>query len=327
MAELEQAAPDSGRVAVHLRPRLGHLDLAARYPGTTGFVASVPGRLRIVGMLFSSLAPTQFNGAVVPGAYFFNLRVHPAVRRRGVATSLIKHALEHARHAAGIELAWAAIMSGNEASVRTFSRAGFVPARDLVLRIRLPGGRRPRPDPTWTVRRADTPDLPALADALNRANAGHNLWRPCTPDTLVTQLGAAAHSLTDVPLVIGRDARILAAGAVFDVRRAFTPQSVELRGAPRLLSRVLSPLVSRVPLHPLQLRHRAFQETEPESAHFLLRSFRGIQAARLSPLIAPVDPVDAAWPTVSRATQLGHPLHVMIWSATPIDDRRPLMLT
>ena len=83
LAALEQAAPDGGQVAVRLQPRLGYLDLAGRYPGVTGVIAVAPGESGVVGMLFSSVAATQFNGAVVPGAYLFSLRVHPALRRRG----------------------------------------------------------------------------------------------------------------------------------------------------------------------------------------------------------------------------------------------------
>jgi len=68
LAALEQAAPDSGPVTIRLRPRLGYLDLADRYPDVSGFIALAPGELGVVGMLFSSIAPTQLNGAVVPGA-------------------------------------------------------------------------------------------------------------------------------------------------------------------------------------------------------------------------------------------------------------------
>lgn len=327
LAALEQSAPDSGPVAIRLRPRLGYLDVADRYPGVTGFVALAPGQLGIVGMVFSSVAPTQFNGTVVPGAYLFSLRVHPAVRRRGVATSLIRHALKRARDEAGIELAWAAIMSGNEPSARTFKRVGFAPTRNLMLRIRLPGSPPGRPAPTRTLRRISDSDLPALAEALNRANAGHNLWRPCTPDSLSAQLGAAAHSLGDVSAVVDRNDRILATGAVFDVRRAFTPRSVELLGVPRLLNRALSPLATRIPLRPLLLRHHALLSTEPDAARLLLRSIQRLQSAWLSTLIVPVDVVDPAWPAIATATQLGHPLQLMVRSTVPLDERRSLALS
>jgi ribosomal protein S18 acetylase RimI-like enzyme len=327
LAALEQASPDGGPISVRLRPRLGYLDVADRYPGATGFVALAPVQPRIVGMLFSSVAPTQFNGTVVPGAYLFSLRVHPAMRRRGVAASLIRHALEQARREAGIEVAWAAVMSGNEPSLRTFSRAGFVPTRGLMLRIRLPGRPRARTAPARTVRRAIDSDLSALADLLNRANTRHNLWRPSTPSSLAAQFDAAAHSLADVPLVVDRYDHILAAGAAFDVRRAFSLQAVELRGVPRLLSRAVSSMVTRVPMRPLVLRHRALVESEPPAALRLLRSIQGLQTAWLSTLVVPVDVLDPAWPTVVRATQFARPLHVMVWSTVRPDESRPLALT
>jgi hypothetical protein len=96
---------------------------------------------------------------------------------------------------------------------------------------------------------------------------------------------------------------------------------------PRLMNRALSPVVARVPLRPLLLRHRALLEAEPEAAVFLLRSIPGFLSARLSALIAPVDVRDPAWPTIARATWISRPLHVVVWSAMPVDEDRPLALT
>lgn len=61
-------------------------------------------------------------------------------------------------------------------------------------------------------------------------------------------------------------------------------------------------------------------------ALLLLHSIQERQAARLSALIVPADVVDPAWPTIVRATRLSRPLHVMMWSTAPLDERRPLVL-
>ena len=324
---IEQAAPECGQLAVRLRPRVGYLNLVARYTCVRGHVAVAADSQQIVGMLFSSVAPTQFNGAVVSGVYLFSLRVHPAARRRGVASALIRHALDQARGAAGVEVAWAAVMAGNEPSLRAFSRAGFARTRDLAIRVRLPGGRAARGNPTWTLRHAMELDLPSLTDALNRANARHNFWRPSTPDDLAAQMTAAGHSLRDVLVVVDPGGTIAAAGAVLDLRRVLAPQSLEHRGLPKLVNRALSLLVSAVPLHPLVFRQRALSLTAPGAALLLVRSVQQYYAAPLSVLAVPVDPVDPAWPLIAPATQFGRPLHVMVKSTTALDESRPLALT
>jgi hypothetical protein len=58
-----------------------------------------------------------------------------------------------------------------------------------------------------------------------------------------------------------------------------------------------------------------------------LRSIQGIQAARLSILILPVDGLDPAWPAITRATQLGRRLHLLVRSSVPLDENRPIALT
>ena len=327
LAAIERAAPECGQLAVRLRPRVGYLDLVARYPGVRGHVALAADSRQIIGMLFSSVAPTQFNGAVVSGVYLFSLRVHPAARRRGVASALISHALDQARGEAGVEVAWAAVMADNEPSLRAFSRVGFARARDLAIRVRLPGGREVRGDSKWTLRQATELDLPSLADGLNRANARHNLWRPSTPHDLAAQLTAAGHSLSDVLVVVDHGGDIGAAGAVLDLRRVLAPRFLEHRRLPRLVNRALSLLVSAVPLHPLVLRQRALSLTTPEAALRLVRAVQRRYAARLSVLAVPVDPFDPAWPLIAPATQFGRPLHVMVKSTTPLDESRPLALT
>lgn len=96
LVALESASPESSPLAARLEPRVSYLEIVARYPGVHGYVAHADARGQAVGMLFASVAPTRFNGAVVPGVYLFSLRVHPTMRRRGVASALVTHAWERA---------------------------------------------------------------------------------------------------------------------------------------------------------------------------------------------------------------------------------------
>ncbi|GIW07494.1 MAG: hypothetical protein KatS3mg060_2299 [Dehalococcoidia bacterium] len=124
---------------------------------------------------------------------------------------------------AGAELAWGAVMAGNEASLRTFARAGFTRTRDLAICLWLPAWSGPAGEPARTLRRGTARDLPALAEAFNRSHAEHNLWRPVTPERLGAQLAVTRHGPDDVLLLTAAGGDILAAGAVFDLRRGSRP--------------------------------------------------------------------------------------------------------
>lgn len=326
LATLERAAPEGARLAVEIVPRIGHLELAARYPNIRGYVALTSDPARIVGMLFSSLAPTQLNGAVMPGAYLFGLRVHPAARRRGIASALLSHARERARAEADAELVWAGVREGNEASLRTCAAAGFTRLRDSAVRIIPPPFAPPGRARACSVRPLTPDDLPALASALNRAHAAHNFWRPSTPERLGAELTAARHGLSDVLVALDRDGAMLAAGAVLDLGRVARFRLLGHRSLPDRLSRALAPAVARLPLRPLLLRHRLLPATQPEAGLALLRSIWRQFGSPLSALAIPMDTRDPAWPVVARAWGLTSRLHVVARSAAPVDESRPIYL-
>lgn len=93
LIELERLCPEMGRVTVRIDLHSNHFGLASRYPGSTGYVVLAEDGSTIIGTIFSSVAPTQLNGGLLPAAHLFSLRVHPSYRRRGVASTLIAHAM------------------------------------------------------------------------------------------------------------------------------------------------------------------------------------------------------------------------------------------
>jgi ribosomal protein S18 acetylase RimI-like enzyme len=324
LAALERAAPESGRLALQVDLGVGYLELAARYPGVRSYLALAPDTQRIVGMLFSSLAPTQLNGAVVPGTYLFSLRVHPAWRRRGIASALLAHARERARTEAGAVVAWAAIVDGNDTSLWTFASAGFEHLARIGIRIALPVPRWAHPIRRWTAQPATRADLPALADMFNAAHAAHNFWRPCTPEGLGAELQAARHTLADVTLVRDPGGAILAAAAAFDVSRVARLRLLGLRALPGRLNRALAVVAGRLPLLPVLLRHRALPADQPDAGLVVLRS---IQRQRLKPfsvLATPMDTRDPAWPLVAKRPGLTAWCHVVARSDAPVDRGRPV---
>lgn len=334
LAALESAAPESNPLAVRLEPRVGYLEIVGRYPGVRGYVAHAGVRGQVVGMLFASVAPTQLNGAVVPGVYLFSLRVRPTVRRRGVASALVTRAWERARAEAGVEVAWAGVAQGNTASLRTFARAEFTSPGHVAVRIvppltslsslrgALAGCAFARPG--LAVRPAALADLPALADALNGAHAGHNFWRPTSPERLARELTAAGHTLQDTLVVLSAGGALCAAGAVFDVRRVARLRFLGHRRLPEAINRVLRPITDRAPLRPLVLRHRLLPPLAAGAARALVLAVQRRYGPRLTPLVVPLDRRDPAWPTLPGPSILVGRVHVMVRSAAQVELHRPL---
>src|SRR5215212_6782572 len=118
--------------------------------------------MTVLGTSQVSLAPTQFNGAVVAGAYFFGLEVHPTQRGRGIGLALKAHAWEQAR-AEGAEIAWTINASSNQASNRIDQRLGFRPQRELRARLILPSPASSNPTGAFDYRPARPEDFEAVA--------------------------------------------------------------------------------------------------------------------------------------------------------------------
>ena len=330
---LERVAPERGALGVRWDLAVPHFELAARYPGVAGHVAEWEGA--VAGTLFSSVAPTQWAGAVVPAAYLFSLRVHPTWQRRGVATALISHAWSEAR-AAGALLAWAHVGAGNDASLRTFASAGFARLRDGRLRIVLgtprwprrplsPRGSRPallahvhglksRPDAgPWAIRPATDADLPALAALLNGAHAAHDLWRPCSAKDLAAQFAVPHHGLSDVLVAADRGGGISAVGAVLHARRLGSLRLLAPRRGPAIaVAAPVDALLARVPLAPRVLRHRALGGPDSDAGALLLRRLASEHDHTFSPLLVPLDPIDPSWPVVAALPGASVPMHVVL---------------
>ena len=323
LAALEQASPETGPVAIEVRPRVDHFRLAARYPGVRGYVATAPDGPGIVGMLFASVAPTRLDGELVPGAYLFDLRVHPRHRRRGVASALIGHAWERARAEAGVVVAWAAALAGNVASRRTFRRAGFDQERQLRVRMVAPGLSAGRPAVGLAYRPAAAKDLPSLAEALNTHHAGHQLWRPVTGARLADELAVLHHAPEDVMLALGPDGGLVGAAGAFDIGRVAHLRLLGLRALPGGANWLLARLFRRVPLRPLLVRPALLPADGATATAELLRALHR-RSPRTPPALAvTIDPLDPAWPSLARLFGVSAGIHLLARSDRQIDMGQP----
>lgn len=323
LAALEWSSPDAGALGLRLRMHAGYPDLAGRYRNARGFVA-VDGSGNIVGMIFSSTAPTRCAGRTTSGMYLYSLRVHPLARRRGIGTVLVRHAWDDARLRDNVVIGWAGIMEGNAVSARTFSRAGFERYRNLGVRIvpRLSVGWHGlnRPSSGLTVRRGRESDLEPLAAALEAAHADQQLWRPFDASALRQEIEVAGHSLDDLWVALDAAGRIRSAGAVFDVGRVAHVSIEGLPGLPGVLRPALGPLLARVPIRSLLFRHALLGRATPYFVRRVLRAYGGMTTA----LLIVVDPRDPAWPAIRSLRGLSGSVAVAVRGADQLDPRAPI---
>lgn len=321
LVELERLSPEEGQVALRIEIRADNLDLFARYPGAKGYLALDGGNSEIVGTVFASSAPTQLNGRLVPATYLFGLRVHPAHRRRGVASALIAHACERAWMETGVRAVWAAVVDGNTASLRTFDRAGFHRLRDMRVKILPPLLPQLRIPSRAATRPASRADLPALAEALNRLHAGHNFWRPKSADGLWAEFDLLRHSPHDFEIAMGEDGTVLAAAGGLDLARVARLRLLDFRLLPGRVNRLLAPLFGLIPLNLLLIRYFVSSPDRAHAGSAVLRQLA--RRSSPSPWVAVVaDPLDPIWGGVGVWGITGR-VHLVVRSEEPIDQSRP----
>ncbi|MBI2953408.1 MAG: GNAT family N-acetyltransferase [Chloroflexi bacterium] len=348
LIELERLCPEMGRAAVRIDLRVDHFGLASRYPGSRGYVALADDGSAIIGTVFSSVAPTQLNGRLLPAAYLFSLRVHPSYRRRGVASTLIAHACERALVEVGALTAWAAIVEGNDASLQTAERSGFVRIRDLRAKILLGGLACPDtlsilgrigacPDTLPIIRRigawphlatrpASLSDLPALADASNRFHARHNFWRPKTSQRLQTELETLRRSPRDIEVALTTEGTALAAASALEVARIARLRLVGLRGLPNLVNRLLSPLFGLFPLNALLVHHYFSPPDQPAVGAALIQALHRRYLPPSWAAIIVVDPLDPVSNALDLLWGISGRVHLVVKGDESIDRSRPSYL-
>jgi L-amino acid N-acyltransferase YncA len=327
LIELERLSPEMGRAAIRLNMRVNHFALAARYPDAKGYVALSEDGSAIVGMLFSSTAPAQINGRIMPVTYLFSLRVHPYYRHGGIASSLLDHACERASIETGARVFWGAIIEGNEASLRTLQHVGFVRLRDLTAKAVFGGLTFPRRFPDISIRSALPEDLPALAEVLNRQYTQHNFWRPRTPEQLHAELEMPLHSLEDTVVAVKPDGTVLGAASALAMHRLARLNLVGFRFLPRQANRLIAPLTELTPMNAVLVRNYACPLDRPEVGARLIQALHRQYLPRSPVAVVTVDPSDPSRRALQGLPGVTGRVHLVVKSDEPIDPSRPSCFT
>ncbi len=180
IAALDRESPDTGAVAFSTKYLVDPFAaLSALHPGSVGVVAEASDQPGIVGMGAMSLGRCRYEGALRGYAYLFAITVHPAHRRRGIASSIYSWLIAGARDRLGDDtVVIAGIQEGNEGSLRAARRWSTRIERRTLTAMTNMRSRAPRSVGDIEVRPAGASDWDEIACGQDAFYHGYNLYPP-----------------------------------------------------------------------------------------------------------------------------------------------------
>lgn len=243
IAALSAASADGGRIrftpVYQVDPWRA---LQALHPDLLGVAAWSADCDSPVGIGLIQFGQCQYEGMLRPYALLNTLIVHPAYRRRGIASRLAQWRIEQVRQRYGDNVVLLAnIQSGNSASERTAARwlkqtAG--PLTYLPLKTRAAP---PQPLPGVRVRALRPAEYGLFAEALNHFYADTNLFSPESAESLAHWVQTTPLDTPIRSLLVAVDAqdRPLAGMAVNEDFRLRQVRLVKMPLSIRLINQVL----------------------------------------------------------------------------------------
>ncbi len=178
-------SPDSGAVQVAQKILIDPVQFLTLEPETVGVVATHPDHNGIAGCGLVTMLDVRLQGQVYRAAYLSTLSVHPAARRRGLATRITQWRIDHAESAAGEDVVvFANIQRGNEGSTANARKwaTHILGATDVYPTSTLK--RAPKPKTPALFRPASPQDYAAFANGANAYYANTNLYPPLSVDAM-----------------------------------------------------------------------------------------------------------------------------------------------
>ncbi|MBI5166322.1 MAG: GNAT family N-acetyltransferase [candidate division NC10 bacterium] len=171
LIELERASPMGVETVIALDRSPDFFARSKAYKSWKALVAEEAGELVGVGAVaFKRLRVAE---KPVKAAYFYDLRVAPTHRRRGVA-SAIGDALRAVVRAEGVEMGYSLVMEGNVPSLEFVAKRGSRPVRRCLLWASPVVGEGPAGKSPF--RDLEERDYERVARALGRCYSRHDLY-------------------------------------------------------------------------------------------------------------------------------------------------------
>lgn len=277
-------------------------DIIARYKmydNWSVIVAEEEGKVAGWIGLTVKLAPER-NGKY---AYITEVMVHPASRRAGVATELVKEAEEKALEM-GSSYAYGYIYEPNRASKSLFSKLGYSRMRDIKMPA-IATYKKSDISTEYSIKPVDKKDIIDTVSLINEYNSGFTHFMPFTDQTFETRLKFIPfYGLKNFWVARDKNNKIAACAGLWDSSKladiyyAREPAAMKLM---RSIFGILS-LVTKVPkitaegehFKTLYIADYAFDKRHPEAILALLKYLSNVSIDRKQDyLMTAADPEDA----------------------------------
>lgn len=187
---LNKETPDTGAISFFTDFKYDPYEtLRVLHPGFVGVVVEADGYDGLVGMGLVTFGKCQWEGKIVPYAYFNSLSVHPAYRRRGIAGRIGSWRMDAAQkwfaEAGRDGIIFAGIQGGNTGSLQTAVKWSNqrLDGRSQAGIVKM-SARPPKPVEGLTIRPVDDREFNEFAERQNSFYSKYNLYSPQTGEAL-----------------------------------------------------------------------------------------------------------------------------------------------
>lgn len=243
---------------------------------------------------------TERNGKY---AYLTEVMVHPAFRKAGVATKLVKEAEKNALEI-GSSYAYGYIYEPNNASRSLFGKLGYSRMRDIKMPA-IATYKKSDISPEYSIKPVDKKDIGDAVGLINEYNSGFTHFMPFTDQTFETRLKFIPfYGLENFWAARDKDNKIVACAGLWDSSRLADLYYAREPAAMKLMKSVFGilSLVTKVPkitsegerFKTLYIADYAFDRRQPEAMLALLKYLSNLSIDRKQDyLMTAADPEDA----------------------------------
>jgi len=273
------ASPDTGTIGSAVRFEIDPFQaLMSLHRDTVGVVAETPGYDGLVGSGLLRFGHCQWEGEVRASALLNTLVVHPAYRRRGLASQLARWREEYARQRIGEGgIIWAIIQrnnTGSELTARKWARQ-FLANRLTFAPLRMRSGPPPQAR-HFDVRPAQPDDLDSVAEQLNRFYREYNFYSPETTRSLAAWLDETPFEspFRHYRIITNKAGSILAGMGLAENYRVRTTLITHLPAGLRILNQVFHVVPASGEMREIALSRLWYAPGQLDAARHLLETIR-----------------------------------------------------
>lgn len=248
VAELIEQSPDTGIINFAPHYRIDAIQSFKLDQGEYfGIVAQLSGKVKLAGVCLARVHQAQYNGSIRSNSYINSLVVHPAFRRKGIASELVRRIVDYSYEKLGKDcVIWAAIQDGNIGSERTIQKTLREKLQRKMMTLSYkPLTRPPRFIEDFKVRPIEEEDYPFVIEGMNQFYRSWNFYSPESVRSLSAWLNQTpfVDCFRHYHVVEDTSGQIVSGASISDDYRL---REIHIEGMPIYL-RILNALLRYVP--------------------------------------------------------------------------------